>query len=124
MTAKPTDLYLGRAAQPAKPDGKPAGVASDPQASPRMLDIVQRNGDRQALPYPYLVKVKLIGNAKLELTFTEEVVTLTGRNLGPVYQQLLLHAVWRIEESSTGFDDPQQESWIETVTVKARALKG
>jgi hypothetical protein len=120
MSGKPTDLYLGRASTP-KVDAKETGFAAEPGATPRMLDIVRRNGDRLALPYPYLVSCQLTGNAKLELIFTEHAVTLTGRNLGHLYQSVIMQSVWRVEESDTGFDDTKQVCWVESITVKPRA---
>lgn len=124
MNARPTDLYLGREPHEGKTDIKAAGMAADAQANPRMLDIALRTGNHQALPYPYLVTAKIIGNAKIELLFTESQVTITGRNLLPVYQQLIAQTVWRLEESGTGFDDPKLESWIETITIVARPTRG
>jgi hypothetical protein len=120
MSAKPTDLYVGRGSTP-KSEAKEMGFAAEAGATPRMLDIVRRNGDRLAFPYPYLICCQLTGNEKLELTFTEHVVTFSGRNLAPLYQSLLLQTVWRIEESGTGFDDAKQMCWIESVVIKPRA---
>jgi hypothetical protein len=126
MSARPTDQYLGREPQEAQAarEHRVAAISGDPQAAPRMLDLVQRTGNRQALPYAYLVAARLVGNTRVELLFTETLVTLSGRNLLPVYQQLIAQSVWRLEESGTGFDDPTLVTWIESITVSARPDRG
>jgi hypothetical protein len=99
---------------------KPPGFDSDASGQAKMLDLVMRNGDHTALPYPYLVRAKLIGGEKIELCFTEQTVTLTGRNLGPLYQHLLAQTVRRIEEDVSGFDDGRSATWVKGIVVEDR----
>lgn len=63
-------LYVGSPPPPVSPS-LADGFMADGQATTRMLDLVGKSGERTGLPYAYLVCVKLQGNAKLELTFTE-----------------------------------------------------
>jgi hypothetical protein len=85
-----------------------------------MLDLVTRNGDHTALPYPYLVSARLIGGERIELTFTEQQVTISGRNLGPLYQHVLAQSARRIDENVSGFDDGQAVSWVAAIVVENR----
>jgi hypothetical protein len=115
------DRMLGKSVAPAaRPDGKELGFVSEAGGTPRMIDFVQRNGDRTALPYAYLVSVKLEGGQSVELSFTESVVTIAGRGLAVLYQHLLAQTARVIEESGTGFDDDRQRCWVQTVSVKKR----
>jgi hypothetical protein len=111
------DRFLGKTGSRPAEDTKDLGFAADAASSPRMMDFVLKSGDRVGLPYAYLLKVYLSGGAKLELSFTDCTVTITGRNLGLLYQHLLAQTVRRIEESLTGFDDEHNKSFVESISM-------
>jgi hypothetical protein len=121
MSGRPTDAYLGRDGRTGT--GAASGVAPSGVIgpAPRMIDICLRTGNRQSMPYAYLVMVKIVGNAQLEMVFTEVTVTVSGRNLLPLYLHLLEHSVERIEESGTGFDDPKHATHIASITIVPRS---
>ena len=123
MSGSAVDKFLGKnAASGSRVEPKDAGFAAEAGSSPRMLDLVQKSGDRTGLPYAYLVSVKLVGNASIELLFTETKVTIGGRNLATLYQHLLAQTVRRIEENVSGFDDEQrQTSWVESIALQQRS---
>lgn len=117
--ASQVDRFLGKATPKSGDDTKELGFEAEAGSQPRMIDLVFKNGDRIGLPYAYLLKVHLSGGGKLELSFTDTTVTITGRNLGLLYQHLLAQTARRIEESLTGFDDERRESWVEGIQLAA-----
>lgn len=106
------DFLLGR-----KSEEQSSCFEADAGASPRMLDIVFKNGDRVALPYHYLVRARIRGQATIELEFTNCTVTITGRNLMVLFQQLIAHSARRIWESKHQFDEGKKD-WVKSVEVK------
>lgn len=114
------DRYLKPGAVAAKGEAKELGFLADAGGSVRLIDFVLKSGDRFALPYAYLIEVKLTGGDTVELTFTEKIVTIRGRSLAALYQHLLANTARRIEESDTGFDDERMQSWVESIVVTAR----
>ncbi len=124
MTDRPSSRFLkpaGASQQPAASvEPKDLGFTSDPAATARMLDIGLKSGDRIALPYSYLIAVELSAGTALRLTFTEHLVTVTGRNLLILYKHLMAQTARVIEESTAGFDDNRTQSWVESVVIETR----
>ncbi len=115
------DKYRGKSVAPApRPESKDLGFTSEPSTSLRMIDLVLKNGDRTALPYAYLVQTRLRGGASIELTFTESVVTITGRGMAVLYKHLLAQTASCIGETASGFDDDRLQTWVEAITIKPR----
>jgi hypothetical protein len=106
-----------------KPDEQSASFEAEAGASPRMLDIVFKNGDRVALPYHYLVRARIRGQTTIELEFTNCTATIVGRNLMGLFQHLIAHSARRIWESKTEFDDGKQ-TWVRSVEVKDTERRG
>lgn len=120
MSGNPIDKYLTTPAAPVRVEPKETGFTGEAGGSPRMIDFVSKSGDRTALPYPYLVNIRLQGNTTIEIIFTETIVKIRGRRLGTLYQHLVAQTVRRIEESASGFDADRQTSWVETISVEQR----
>lgn len=120
MSGNVVDRFLRPPSAGPKAETKELGFGAEAGRSPRMIDFVLKNGDRKALPYAYLVRADLTGGEALEVTFTECVVRIRGRNLGPLYQHVIAQSAQRVEESGTGFDDDRQQSWVEAIAVEPR----
>lgn len=90
-----------------------------------MLDIRQRNGDRLALPYAYLVAIELQMQEQvapvLVLSFTSHEVQVFGRNLQQLYEELTAHACAILVEDDSEFDDGRAAVHIERI-VTARMM--
>lgn len=83
-----------------------------------MLDLVQRDGTRTALSYSYLVSIRFEAGGALTLEFVGHTVTISGRNLEPVYIALKGHTAQRIAESASEFDDGKAEVFVETIDIR------
>ena len=115
------DKYRGKSVAPApRPESKDLGFSSEPSASLRMVDFVLKSGDRTAFPYAYLVQARLRGGTSIELTFTESVVTITGRNMAVLYKHVLAQTASSVGETASGFDDDRLQTWVEAITIKPR----
>ncbi|MDX2147937.1 MAG: hypothetical protein SFZ23_10475 [Planctomycetota bacterium] len=124
MTDRPSSRFIQprvASQQPAaSAEPKDLGFTSAPAATARMLDIGLKSGDRIALPYAYLIAVELSAGTALRLTFTEHLVTVTGRNLSILYKHILAQTAKEIDESTAGFDDNRTQSWVESVAIETR----
>lgn len=87
-------------------------VLSANQGHELMLDVRLKTGDRVALPYSYLSRIEFDPSAALLLDFTATRLTIRGRNLGPLYNGLLMHKVTWIQES-----DPMNQADVDTTTL-------
>ena len=61
-----------------------------------MIDLQLENGDHVALPYHYLEEVQFNPSTGIKMFFNEREVTITGRNLQPIYAGLTGHRIGRI----------------------------
>lgn len=121
MSGSPIDRYLGKgAAQAGETDSKSLGFETAAEPPCRMLDLVYKNGDHEAVPYSYLVGARLKGGGTVELEFPDRIVTLRGRNLNAFYQHVLAQTARRVTVSDTGFDDEQCLCWFESIVVDKR----
>lgn len=121
MAGNPVDRFVKPTAPASRVEPKDLGFTADAGGSARMIDFVFKNGDRTGLPYSYMVSVRLIGGETIELEFTEKLVQVRGRNLGPLYQHLLAQSARRVEESGSGFDDDRLQSWVESIVIEPRS---
>lgn len=117
---KPSGATGSKPSTAAPPSG---GVTTDPEPAARMIDFVAKSGKRTGLPYAYLVSVTLEGNETCELTFTEQVVSIRGRNVGALYQHALAGTLRVVVESGSGFDPGSGECWVETLTIQPRSSR-
>lgn len=60
---------------------------------PYMLDLVTVGGTRHAFPYAHLLRICYDPSTGIELFFATHTVTLRGRSLDPLYEELIAHAV-------------------------------
>lgn len=78
-----------------------------------MLELRFRAGDRLALGYPYFMGMEFDASGVLRLFFSGYVVNVTGRNLAPLYEGLLDHAVGYLQELDEDYDQlPPDEPFI------------
>jgi hypothetical protein len=116
------DKYLRRPGGIARNDSQPAaqpGFEANGEYPLPMVDLVQANGNRLGLPYCDLHAVQSHSD-HLVLLFTEDHVTIHGRNLLPVYNHLLQHTVRRLTESANGFDEGSTTTWIQKIELTKR----
>lgn len=136
MSGRPSsvlDKYLGGVAPdamaaPASVDAQPTDAASAVVESAAfaehavpvaMLDFEQADGTRMALPYHHLNKATLEGGATLTLMFSDEVITITGRRLEPLYRAILGHRAGRISADGQGGFDTGHEPVVIGIDIRA-----
>lgn len=81
--------------------GHPAaafGVAPADAASPPMVEFRGHDGRCLAVPYVRLLSIELHPERGVSLEFPEHHVTVRGRNLRVLYEQLLGHRVTFVQE--------------------------
>lgn len=89
-----------------------------------MLDVQTLRQGREAFSYHYLTKVKFNapGDAPdtLRLYFADDVVTVRGRRLGKIYEELTLHLRRNLIEQGDVFEKfvPEDAPVIEQVTIE------
>lgn len=93
------------------------GLTASPDAAPAMLDYRFRDGRRHALPYSYLAGVALTAERAIVCEYPNRTVTITGRNLGPVYAAITRHTAVAVAEDPTGFDEGGDEPYVERVDI-------
>jgi hypothetical protein len=74
-------------------------------ATALMLDFEFENGNRLALPYPGLMKIAYNRSVGITLEWGSEHITVTGRNLGDLYANLVKHRVNAIREAGMDFSN-------------------
>lgn len=85
-----------------------------------MIDLVLANGDRVGLSYAYLTGLRLTAEGTLHAEFGTTLVTIMGRGLLALYQNLLTHQAYRVECASLPFDDGSGGTWIRSISVTQR----
>ncbi len=82
-----------------------------------MVDFWGADGVRYALAYSDLHSVILPSTTTIQLRFREHEVTVRGRNLAPVYQDLVAHRVTAVREDD--FDVvAETDTFVESVTIE------
>ncbi len=69
-----------------------------------MLDLRFKTGDCVALPYSFLNVIQFSRSRGIRLSFGGHKVTVTGRNLEPLYRGLRDHRITWIQESEEALD--------------------
>ena len=84
------------------------------------LDIRKRGGVCEGFSYALLVKRRYLPGGEIVLTFTTDAVSIRGRNLRPLYDELVRHNVDYIQEFDPyGFDEPEEgETCIEAFYIE------
>ena len=83
-----------------------------------MVDFETVQGDRQALPYSYLVSINYNPSEGLVLTFASHVVRIRGRNLDDLYLALVRQRAEYIRAEDAHFDTrPESEPFIEKIDI-------
>lgn len=123
------DRFLKPEHAPAMPTGAdapaPLGFERHAEAPALMIDFVLKGGDRASFPYAYLSAIRLGAGGTIELEFSGRKVAIAGRNLGPLYNALLVHLVTRIAVAGSDFDDGSVQTWIRDIAIAGdRGLDG
>lgn len=85
-----------------------------------MLDLSFKNGDRLALPYSYLNMVRWSRESGIVLEFPTVLVTITGSNFLRLYNNLLMHRVFRLCEAETMFDGDTKTVIVQAIGIESR----
>jgi|GEM_PF-2129589 len=80
-----------------------------------MLDLRFRDGKRLALPYGYITSVGFDPSNGIEVRMTDQVVTITGRHLLPVYSAITSHTALAIIEAPSQFDEGGDEPFVDRI---------
>lgn len=107
------------AASPAEtPDRKPFSVLRATGGQELMLDVRFNTGDREGFAYAYLMKVKFNPSGSITAIFTTDTVVIEGRNLLPLFDGLLIHAVRFVQEENAIYDlGGEQETFITRIEI-------
>jgi hypothetical protein len=84
---------------------------SDNRGQAIKIEFRLKNGDSEHLEYAYLVRTIIrLGAGKIVLKFTDATVTIEGRNLFRLKEDLRHNKVEWIQEAESEFDDQNQEA--------------
>lgn len=114
------DRFLRAPGRPTPGDAPALGFEQHAGEAGLMLDLGLRGGDRVGLSYYDLHAARLDPSGAITLEFTSHLVTIRGRNLLALYNNLVTHTVWRINAAETSFDDGTAGTWIEAIDVEDR----
>lgn len=114
------DRILRAPGRPKLDDAPSLGFEHHAGETGLMLDLGLRGGDRVGLSYYDLRTARLDPSDAITLEFSNHLVTIRGRNLLALYNNLLTHTVWRINVADTNFDDGTTGTWIEAIEVAER----
>ena len=84
-----------------------------------MLDLRLPGGRRKALPYSYLSSVEFDPSKGLVCEYASCRVTITGRNLEPVYAAIANHTALAVIQSASGFDKEEDGPFVEAIRVES-----
>ena len=84
-----------------------------------MLDVRTLTGERLALSYSYLNSIFFDASGVIVLSFGSHNVRIEGRNLVPVYDGLINHAVRYIRQENAELerDVPENETFISLIAI-------
>lgn len=82
-----------------------------------MVDFGLKGGDRLSIPYCYISAIRLDPSNAITLELADRSIVIKGRNLLPLYNNLVLHAAFRVNVTDTGFDDGSASTWIESIEI-------
>lgn len=105
------EKYISQQPKPPKAEPEPTITESYTEMPTHvaMLDLVDEAGNHTALPYHALESVHFNPSGTITLKYHSQEVTLTGRNLKPIYDGITRQKASRIEVNPTGklMDSPQ-----------------
>lgn len=97
----------------------PAMYRALAQGTALMLDLVLADGNHVGLPYTYLSAVNLDASVGIVLEYPDRTVTITGRNLRPVYRGILSHTALRLAVAeSVMMDTEEGQPLITGITIE------
>ena len=103
----------------AAPLARPTAVGgpTSQSRSASMLELHHRQGHRHAIPYSHLVWMSFDPSLGIKLHFATHTVRIRGRNLRPVYEQLVAHTCGVLREC-----DPSEDTGDEDATLISRLV--
>lgn len=84
-----------------------------------MLEVRYKNGNYAAFSYSYLVGINFDASGEMRIRFAGNKLTITGRNLKPVFDGLLHHSIGYLREMDIERDNlPETETFIDSITLE------
>lgn len=80
------------------------------------IDLCGADGMRYALPYRKLRSIEMPSHHTITLRFTDRIVIVQGRNLTPVYEDLIRERVAQLREDDVDWA-PESETFISKLTI-------
>ena len=106
-------------------DGAPDRSGDGREYSPRpfMLDLMTVDGARHAFPYAHLLRIHYEPASGIELFFATHTVTIRGRSLDALYEELIAHAVPRVIAAGERYDlgergNGDTQPFVHTINVQ------
>ena len=93
-------------------------VAKNTEGPAYMVELRRVTGDAWAFPYTLLSGILFNPSGELRLAISDFQVTIKGRNLRPLFDQLQLHRATMIREMDEAHDPPEGETDAVTVVTK------
>lgn len=84
------------------------------------VQFILASGDAEAFTYAHLYKMFMKGNQRIELTFSDHVVVIEGRNLAELFRKLGDHRKARVAVSDRPDMQPDGQEVVEAITVGER----
>ncbi len=81
------------------------------------IDLHGTDGMRYALPYRELRSIEMPSSRTISLRFVDRRVIVQGRNLGPVYDDLIKERVARLQEDDMDWAS-ESETFISRLTIE------
>lgn len=81
------------------------------------IDFRGTDGTHYALPYRDLRSVEMTSEQMIVMWFAHYKVVVRGRNLRPVYHQIINEQVTHLEESDVDWA-PETESFVDRLTIE------
>lgn len=101
---RPAGTPSGAGSSTASKTSPAGGEGRDDAARPFMLDLVLADGSRHAFPYAHLLRIRYDPSTGIELFFPAHTVTVRGRSLEPLYEDLIAQGVARVVAVGERYD--------------------
>lgn len=83
-----------------------------------MVDFEMSADDAIVLPYGYFISAYFTNNSTLQIKFNNWEVSITGRNLRPIYKGIVRQKLKYVRQAATGEGDSNEyDTFVSNVTV-------
>lgn len=98
----------------------------EPQITARalMFELRTKDGKRTAYSYSYMTEANYEPEKGITINVSDVVITITGRNLGEIFNYLVSNRLTYIQEDYSGIDDGESQLFIESIGVKKDNFDG